>query len=66
MYTITDILDLHEWMVEHLEGSPLFQRLSEDELSVDPTVELVMNSSEEAQKVGKHLGDKYFAAFRRV
>ena len=32
MYTITDVKDLHEWMVMHLEQHPLFQRLTQDEL----------------------------------
>ncbi len=32
IYTITDVLDLHEWMVSHLQAHPLFQRLSQEEL----------------------------------
>lgn len=32
VYTITDVKDLHEWMVMHLEEHPLFQRLTQEEL----------------------------------
>ena len=32
IYTITDVFDLHEWMVSHLQAHPLFQRLSQEEL----------------------------------
>lgn len=31
LYTITDVRDLHEWMVEHLDAHPLFQRMSDEE-----------------------------------
>lgn len=29
---MTDVKDLHDWMVEHFEDHPLFQRLSDDDL----------------------------------
>lgn len=36
IYTITDVKDLHDWMVEHLEAHPLFERVSEeDEVRLD-------------------------------
>lgn len=31
-YTITDVRDLHDWMVEHLEAHPLFKRVEEEQL----------------------------------
>jgi tRNA (guanine-N7-)-methyltransferase len=31
-YTVTDVEDLHNWMVSHFEAFPLFQRLDENEL----------------------------------
>lgn len=34
IYTITDVQDLHDWMVSHIEKHPLFERLtSEEEVS---------------------------------
>ena len=32
MYTMTDVKDLHDWMVSHLTEFPLFERLSEEDL----------------------------------
>lgn len=33
LYTITDVPDLHTWMVSHLDPFPLFQRLTEEEIN---------------------------------
>ncbi|XP_035215311.1 tRNA (guanine-N(7)-)-methyltransferase-like [Stegodyphus dumicola] len=32
VYTITDVKELYDWMVEHLDEHPLFKRLNDDEL----------------------------------
>lgn len=32
IYTVTDVKDLHEWMVMHFEEHPLFKRITEEEL----------------------------------
>ena len=32
LYTVTDVKDLHEWMVKHLDEHPLFVRMTESEL----------------------------------
>ena len=34
IYTITDVKDLHEWMVLHLQEHPLFERLTQEELVI--------------------------------
>ncbi|CAD6889878.1 unnamed protein product [Tilletia caries] len=67
VYTITDVHDLHLWMVKHLTAFPLFERLADDgpELRDDPCVGLVTYSTEEGKKVQRNKGSKYFAAFRR-
>lgn len=31
VYMVTDIQDLHVWMVSHFEDHPLFKRLSEEQ-----------------------------------
>lgn len=44
LYTITDVPDLHTWMVSHLDPFPLFTRLTEeqiDQLGMDPNGENV-------------------------
>lgn len=66
IYTITDVHDLHLWMVSHLEAHPLFERLSEVELAADPVVEKLFESTEEGQKVSRIQGEKWCAVFRRV
>ncbi|KAN0063931.1 tRNA (guanine-N(7)-)-methyltransferase (tRNA(m7G46)-methyltransferase) [Thecaphora frezii] len=66
VYTITDVKDLHLWMVRHLEDFPLFQRIGEDELKDDPCVDAVKYATEEGKKVERNKGDKWFAAFRRI
>lgn len=35
IYTITDVKDLHEWMVDHLERHPLYERVLGDDLVSD-------------------------------
>jgi len=32
IYTISDVKDLHLWMVKHLEAHPLFVRIPDEEL----------------------------------
>nr|CAG4650418.1 EOG090X0BSB [Sida crystallina] len=66
VYTITDVKDLHEWMVTHLEQHPLFERLTEEELEKDVVVPKLYESSEEGQKVTRNKGDKFLAVFRRI
>lgn len=66
IYTITDVKDLHEWMVKHLEEHPLFERLSTEWEAQDKCAQLVWNSTEEGQKVERNKGSKYIACFKRL
>ncbi|GMM36061.1 tRNA (guanine46-N7)-methyltransferase [Saccharomycopsis crataegensis] len=66
IYTITDVLDLHEWMVKHLDYHPLFERLTKEEEAQDVCVETMMNATEEGQKVSRNKGSKYVACYRRL
>lgn len=66
VYTITDVPDLHEWMVKHLTEHPLFERISDDELASDPVIDKVYHSSEEGIKVARAQNAKYLAVFRRI
>eukprot|EP01104_Vermistella_antarctica_P000681 TRINITY_DN10815_c0_g1_i1.p1 TRINITY_DN10815_c0_g1~~TRINITY_DN10815_c0_g1_i1.p1 ORF type:complete len:336 (-),score=67.13 TRINITY_DN10815_c0_g1_i1:10-1017(-) len=66
LYTCTDVKDLYDWMDTHIDAHPLFEKLSQEELDADPVVPLVLQSSEEAQKVARANGDKHLAVFRRV
>jgi tRNA (guanine-N7-)-methyltransferase len=51
VYTVTDVLDLHNWMVKHLDEHPLFKRLSDEDLKDDPCIPCVMKDTEEGIKV---------------
>lgn len=66
IYTITDVLDLHEWMVRHLEEHPLFERLDSEWESQDECVAIMRNATEEGKKVERNKGDKYVACFKRL
>ncbi|ORZ16013.1 putative methyltransferase-domain-containing protein [Lobosporangium transversale] len=66
IYTISDVKDLHLWMVKHLDAHPLFVRIPDEELADDPAVEHVRNATEEGQKVERNKGDKYLACYRRI
>ncbi|KAI1811206.1 putative methyltransferase [Poronia punctata] len=66
VYTITDVEDLHNWMVRHLEAHPSFERLTEAEQEADPCVEIMRTETEESKKVERNKGQKFVALFRRV
>ncbi|ESW98590.1 tRNA (guanine-N(7)-)-methyltransferase [Ogataea parapolymorpha DL-1] len=66
VYTITDVKDLHEWMVSHLDEHPLFERLSKEWEDQDPCVAIMRESTEEGKKVARNNGDKFVACYRRV
>ncbi|CEF62820.1 tRNA (guanine-N(7)-)-methyltransferase [Strongyloides ratti] len=56
IYTITDVPDLYDWMKEHLDDHPLFERVDVDELHKqgDICVNLIHNSTEEGAKVSRN------------
>ncbi|KTW32247.1 tRNA (guanine-N(7)-)-methyltransferase [Pneumocystis jirovecii RU7] len=66
IYTITDVEDLHNWMVAHLDHHPLFQRLSQQELDHDPCVAIMASQTEEGKKVSRNNGKKIIACYRRL
>ncbi|KAI3321255.1 putative methyltransferase [Xylariaceae sp. AK1471] len=66
IYTITDVEDLHDWMVQHLEAHLSFERISEAEQEADPCVEIMRTETEESKKVERNKGQKFIALFRRL
>lgn len=66
IYAITDVQDLHEWTVRHLEGHESFERVNDDEVEDDPCVEMMRNETEEGKKVSRNGGPKFVAVFRRL
>ena len=66
IYTITDVEDLHLWMVEHLESHPSFERVGEDEVESDECVNVMRAETEEGKKVERNGGTKHVAVYRRL
>jgi len=66
LYTVTDVKDLYDWMVESLTKHQLFRRLDEEEVRRDIVVDKLYESSEEGQKVTRNSGDKWCAVFERI
>ncbi|PVD33780.1 hypothetical protein C0Q70_05041 [Pomacea canaliculata] len=66
VYTITDVKELHEWMVQHFSDFPLFQQVPENELASDIVVSKLYDSTEEGQKVTRNNGQKWLAVFQRI
>ncbi|KAK5987753.1 Appressorial penetration into host protein 1 [Cladobotryum mycophilum] len=65
-YTITDVEALHEWMVEHFEAHPSFERVSKEEEENDECVKVMLIETEEGKKVERNKGQKFVALFRRI
>ena len=65
VYTITDVEDLHQWMVSHFNEHPLFERISEEEEEEDECVGIMRCETEEGKKVERNQGKKFVALFRR-
>lgn len=66
IYTITDVEDLHNWMVEHLDDHPLFERLDKQWEEQDTCVNIMFNATEEGQKVTRNKGSKWIACYKRL
>jgi tRNA (guanine-N7-)-methyltransferase len=65
VYTITDVEDLHLWMVAHFDKHQSFQRINQSELDDDKCVEAMCHDTEEAKKVARNNGKMYIALYRR-
>lgn len=71
MYTITDVRDLHEWMVGHFAGHGSFVRvegpeLEDEDQELGKCVATMKVETEEGKKVERNKGEKFVAVFRRV
>ncbi|CAG8528036.1 7342_t:CDS:2 [Racocetra persica] len=66
IYTISDVKDLHEWMVKHLDEHPLFERIPDEEVEKDPVIPIVRTETEEGKKVERNKGEKFLSCYRRI
>ena len=71
VYTITDVEELHQWMISHFEGeeagtsSGLWDRIEGSDLEEDPCIRVMSEETEEAKKVTRNGGRKFVAAWKR-
>lgn len=65
VYTITDVEDLHDWMVQHFSAHPSFEIVPEEEQEADQCVAIMKTATEEGKKVERNKGQKFVALFRR-
>mmetsp|Transcript_1894 Transcript_1894/g.2570 ORF Transcript_1894/g.2570 Transcript_1894/m.2570 type:complete len:258 (+) Transcript_1894:82-855(+) len=66
LYTVTDVEELHEWMVERLSHFPdLFRRLGEEHCTADPLLTTLVHSSEDAKRSQRRGAVKHFAVYER-
>ncbi|KAI4123976.1 MAG: hypothetical protein LQ341_007127 [Variospora aurantia] len=66
VYTITDVEDLHTWMVRHFHEHLSFEKVTKEEEAEDECVKTMMVETEEGKKVARNKGEKFVACFRRL
>jgi tRNA (guanine-N7-)-methyltransferase len=67
LYTVSDVRELEDWMIECLDASPQFVRLSDAELAAQADLlDIVTSTSEDAQRAVRKNLAKNFAVHRRV
>jgi len=66
IYAITDVKDLHDWHVEHLEEHRHFRKISEEEMKKDVCVNLIQEETEEGKKVTRNSGSKWTCVYERI
>ncbi|XP_053907513.1 tRNA (guanine-N(7)-)-methyltransferase isoform X1 [Cuculus canorus] len=66
VYTVTDVPELHEWMVTHFGDHPLFEAVPLDQLEDDPVAPLLATATEEGRKVQRSGRPVFPAVFRRL
>ncbi|GLD73352.1 tRNA (guanine-N(7)-)-methyltransferase [Lates japonicus] len=66
VYTITDVEEVHLWMVKHFTEHPLFTRVPDEELVGDIIINRLGTCTEEGKKVQRNGGKNFLAVFRRV
>ena len=66
IYSITDVLALHEWNVAHLEKHSLFKKVPEEDFEKDICVQLIREETEEGKKVARNGGSKFIAVYEKI
>ncbi|XP_077644756.1 tRNA (guanine-N(7)-)-methyltransferase [Lonchura striata] len=65
VYTVTDVPELHQWMLQHFGEHPLFEPLPPAQLAAEPLVPLLPSVTEEGQRARRAGRAPNCAVFRR-
>jgi tRNA (guanine-N7-)-methyltransferase len=67
LYTVSDVPELEQWMIDCLDASPLFERLTPEQIAQDRVVlDIAVSTSEDAQRAQRKGLPPNFAVHRRV
>jgi tRNA (guanine-N7-)-methyltransferase len=68
LYVCTDVYDLFEWEIKHIENHPLFERVDPalEPYEKDPCYIAMHHATEESQKVTRNKGKKWGAIYKRI
>lgn len=64
VYTVSDVKEVHEWMVSHFSSFPLFEKYEPPK--DDKAAQVLIGSTEEGKKVIRNKGESWTAIFRRI
>ncbi|XP_072775644.1 tRNA (guanine-N(7)-)-methyltransferase isoform X2 [Taeniopygia guttata] len=65
VYTVTDVPELHQWMLRHFGEHPLFEALPPPQLAAEPLLPLLPSVTEEGQRARRAGRAPNSAVFRR-
>lgn len=66
IYCITDVKELHDWHVDHLDRHSLFRKISDEEMMKDECVRQMFVKTEEGIKVERNKGDKFACVYECI
>ena len=62
---ITDVKELFDWEVEHLEMHPGFTKVDQEEIEKDPCIRFMREGTDEAKKVIRNSGSMWYSVYRK-
>mmetsp|Transcript_2320 Transcript_2320/g.1663 ORF Transcript_2320/g.1663 Transcript_2320/m.1663 type:complete len:269 (+) Transcript_2320:113-919(+) len=65
IYVVTDVKDLFDWEVGHMEAHPMLEKVDEAENAGDPCVKFMREQTDEAKKVIRNEGQIWHAVFMK-
>lgn len=66
IYTVTDVEDLHKWEADALDRHPLFRRATAEEIQQDPTIPIMLDCTNDAQKAKREGRGQWYTVHKRI